>query len=1575
MARLVNAVHISNNASSAASENPLVPPEIDGYEIQALLGRGGMGAVYQAVQLDLQRNVAIKILDRIHCSDPEMLQKRFSREARITARLDHTSIVPVFNVGTDSSGRFFYTMRSVSGRTLSEIFRLARDEREGWNQSRALGVMVRVCQTIAFAHSQRIVHRDIKPSNVMVGDLGDVYVLDWGLAVELTNQRTNGMVAVDSNEANDPIDPKIANEVSFFDDEARQSQLDSETQGQSLVSTVFAPQIDHSRGGERSLLTIDGTVLGTPSYMSPEQASGNVSLIGTHSDIYSLGAILYELLAGCSPFHKERQSGGSRGVIAAVLQREPTSVLQFNREVAPGLLAICQKAMARSIDQRYESSRSMAEDLQAFLDQRVVQAYQTGAIAGVKLWIRRNRGLAAAVSLAFFFAIMGLTTTALVQWKAKKQLTEVNAEIQTTLVRESREKDRATAASHRAQSVLADMYTSRGLRLENESRHNESLLWYAEAAIEAENDPTRYNANLLRARNAAKQATVPVGAFMINADYLHDCHFLDDGRQLLIHAGDDVTIRDWSTPDSDPTYYAKCTAVCPNVRGDQVAVGRPDGRIEILGMPAATLQQELQMKSAVSALCHNESTSTWAFASGNQIRLWRSEQDDFFGGYGLVDGWIDSVTFSPDGKRLAVATKQHQAFVFEIDANGLSETPVLGPVPHRHIDHTGPPRGPVFFDRGSTLVCIPVEQQLSFWDIDSEPPSQPRVQNSQANYDADRIVSNLAADRFATISNHRMEVYHAGAKGVANRKPHSNAILAVALSSDGTLLTAGREGLAQLADFDTGDSLSGPMLHEHPVRGAAISNDARYLAMIEEKGLVRIWKRQSEKVVRRAFTHWGRAVRLSADGTLVSPGFWNEDSSPEALTLTRLRVVDARSGDRVGTAIDTPVPFRESCVCSGNEIVAIAWNRNELGFLAFFEIKTGKPVCEPLPMPTPILSIDAHPTAPQVAVLHHTGVQVIDLGSSQRLHERHHPKSDSYFNKIRYSRDGTKMLMHRDSHTIQVVDASSGASAPLLMQTDPASFIRTFETSSDDRWLAIGAVIEGRESAVVVFDLSTGRQVSELLRIPGGWFAIFDVAFSPDGKYVAAGGNAGEARCWDWQTGRPVCSAMTTDGEIFSLAFTPQGYLITVASRCHDVWDIRTGSRVLALHSDSSKSDYAESHCSAILTPDGNHLVGCNARSEMLGVTQLHQWLSVPQDTLGAFKLLGQLASSTDVNMGKAQFISSSRWFDHWKTLCRLPDSPQIQPDDWQALMTIYAMTGNWRSMIRLANEFPQSAVETAEHLMQARRWDEAIEVLNLAIERTPADSTLVAQRAKAFIGAGRYEQAAIDLQQSRANETWVIRDVYDQLRRQNLIAPAAQTGLMLLERETDDMLSVWQTLAPMLVFTDREEDYRTWSSRIASRFSDVSDPEIASTVCFSCALIPSTDILSVLPVDALVNEPADKRGPTVGGIWTTRALMAYRRGKLEQAKECLDQAIAHGPWHLQRSICMTLQAAVACASGRAEEAKEHFRNARIQLDNARRYAEDNRKWPNDLEVLVQEVSLQLDRAATITTTDRKGSG
>lgn len=361
----------SDRAEEFVAELGLRIPLGSRYRFRAVVGRGGGGVVLKVWDAKLDRDLAMKVVlghDAPHdAEDPRYDRRALSRfvsEARIAGRLDHPGIVPVHELGADEAGRGFFTMKLVQGRTLADILREAREGDGEWSDPRVVGLLLRVCDAMAYAHDRRVLHRDLKPSNVMVGSFGEVYVMDWGLARILGRPDTR--------------DIRIRLERSTG---TRESSV--------------APATRDDEDASESFVTMDGTILGTPAYMSPEQARGDIELLGPATDVYSVGGMLYELLAGHPPYMPPSESRVPHSVLARVVEgaSDPLEVSTLREPTE--LRSICARAMARDPKDRYPSVQALGDDLRAYLEGRRVAAHPTHAWRTLWKWARRNRLLTA----------------------------------------------------------------------------------------------------------------------------------------------------------------------------------------------------------------------------------------------------------------------------------------------------------------------------------------------------------------------------------------------------------------------------------------------------------------------------------------------------------------------------------------------------------------------------------------------------------------------------------------------------------------------------------------------------------------------------------------------------------------------------------------------------------------------------------------------------------------------------------------------------------------------------------------------------------------------------------------------------------------------------------------------------------------------------------------------------------------------------------------------------------------------------------------------------------------------------
>ncbi len=403
------------------------------YTLTHLHAKGGMGRVWLARDTSLGRQIALKEL-RPDQADNSIVCSRFLYEAKVTAQLEHPGIVPVYEMGEGQVP--YYTMRFVRGRTLSEAIRALHKKRAAGEASTVekvglLTTFVAVCHAVAYAHSRGIIHRDLKGQNVVLGNFGEVMVLDWGLAKRvgpgkqddgtvgddgLATNAQGGAAAVDSELATLATDGAVGNEDSARTlpdkHDLHSAPASSPGSGSSANGSVShridpgsnsgtdhrsgsspGPQINRESGAGPEG-TMQGQLLGTPAYMAPEQAQGRHDLVDERTDVYGLGAILYEILTGRPPFIAPKTSE----IIRKVCQEAPTPPCQIVETVSPGLEAVCLRALSKTPAERYASASELAQEIQRHMADEPVKAYAEPWSARAQRWMRRHKRLVTGVA-------------------------------------------------------------------------------------------------------------------------------------------------------------------------------------------------------------------------------------------------------------------------------------------------------------------------------------------------------------------------------------------------------------------------------------------------------------------------------------------------------------------------------------------------------------------------------------------------------------------------------------------------------------------------------------------------------------------------------------------------------------------------------------------------------------------------------------------------------------------------------------------------------------------------------------------------------------------------------------------------------------------------------------------------------------------------------------------------------------------------------------------------------------------------------------------------------------------------
>lgn len=402
------------------------------------IAAGGMGAILEGDDRKLGRKVAVKVM-RLDRSSGQERRERFLREAAVLAVLEHPNIVPIHDLGCDSEGRLYYTMKLVRGYSLQKILDDLRKGEPGalreFPLEKLLMIFRKICDGVAFAHSRRILHRDLKPENIMVGEFGEVLVMDWGLAKCLVDG--DGLPGGADEDQGAPPFPFNVSDAAESD---------------------FAG-------------TLEGSVMGTPKFMSPEQAGGRIDLLDERSDVYSLGAILYAILTLRPPIDGGSLDEVLRKVSTGAIT-PPTDILTAPREgevcatpemphiggrrVPSPLSAVAMRALCLDQEERYPDVAALAAEIERYQNGFATSAENLGSIGQLALFIRRNRGISAASGIGALL-IVALSAGFMVRVSAEKKAADLQA-AEAILARSEMEKERnaARVAEASAQVSLAE---------------------------------------------------------------------------------------------------------------------------------------------------------------------------------------------------------------------------------------------------------------------------------------------------------------------------------------------------------------------------------------------------------------------------------------------------------------------------------------------------------------------------------------------------------------------------------------------------------------------------------------------------------------------------------------------------------------------------------------------------------------------------------------------------------------------------------------------------------------------------------------------------------------------------------------------------------------------------------------------------------------------------------------------------------------------------------------------------------------------------------------------------------------
>jgi WD40 repeat protein len=1011
------------------------PHPVPGYEILGELGRGGMGVVYRARQVRLNRTVALKMILAGGHAGPAALA-RFRTEAEAVAQLQHPNIVQIYDVG-EAGGLPYFSLEYAEGGGLDR-----RLDGTPLPPREAAALVETLARAVHEAHRKGVVHRDLKPANILLSAEGTPKITDFGLAKRLDSQ-------------------------------------DGQTQ--------------------------TGAVLGSPSYMAPEQAAGKAREVGPAADVYALGAILYELLTGRPPF----RAATPLETVMQVVSADPVPPGRLQPGLPRDLETVCLKCLGKEPSRRYGSAEALADDLGRFLAGEPIAARPVGAWGRAVKWARRRPAVAAMLGL--LAVVTGLGFAGVVsQWR-RAERHRARATYQAE--RAERQKDRAEYQKERAEQARATA---------------EARLYAASVALAHRE---WLAGNLARARQLLEQCPT--------RHRLWEWAYLDG-----LCRTDRMTLR------GHPSWVTRA-AFRPG--GGQIVSAGEGGSVRVWDADTGALLKEVEARGIALALSPDGRLA--ATGRGPEVLVWDLDKGGppltLRGtGEGAVfpGGFQSDAAFRPDGRRLAAGGLDKAVHVWDLDT---------GKELHRLRGHADvalcvaySPDGKLIASSGS-LVSVELSESdgalagtsgaVRLWDAETgglvRAWGVPRAGVRRLAFSPD-------GTRLATAGlDDVVRVWDpADGREVAALRGHKGFILGVSFSPDGRMLaSACRDGSVKLWDLPGAREVTTLRGHEQYAFDAAFRGDGRRLVTASMDGTVKVWDVPGAEggesgqgfVTLRANGAMVQSVAFSPDGARVATGGWDG----------AVRVWDAAAGRPLqtlpgqGVAVST-VEFSRD----GSRIVSAGGGAlgTKPGNVRVWDVAAGREVVTVPGGPGPVSAARFSPDGTRVAAAvgaivapRPGGASVLDAVTGREVARV--PGQPLAVLGLAFAPGGGQFVTAGFDPGLRFWDAATGR--PAREPIGPGAPYRCLAFSRDGLLVAAG----GLDASVRVWDAATGRQLRDLRGHSQG---VLGLAFDPTGRRLASAGADAAVRVWDLEHGQELLTFRHHDHDVYGVAFDPGGRVL-----------------------------------------------------------------------------------------------------------------------------------------------------------------------------------------------------------------------------------------------------------------------------------------------------------------------------------------------------------------------------------------------------------------------------------------------
>jgi WD40 repeat protein/predicted Ser/Thr protein kinase len=1185
--------------SEALSRSSVVVP---GYEVLGLLGKGGMGVVYKARQIGLDRIVALKMLLRAEHAGP-VERQRFKTEAEAVGRLQHPHIVQIHEIG-EHDGLPFFSLEFCGGGSLDKKLTGAP-----WLPREAAALVETLARAVQAAHQKGIIHRDLKPANVLLAEDNTPKITDFGLARKL--------------------------------DEAGQ--------------------------------TASGAIMGTPSYMPPEQAGGKSKELGPAADVYALGAILYELLTGRPPF----KAATPLDTILQVVSDEPVTPTQLHSRTPRDLETICLKCLEKEPARRYASAAALAEDLRRFQAGEPITARPIGPLARCWRWARRNPLLAAS-GLLVASCLLGGTAVSTHFGLRAEQARQAEAE---RAVTEAEAKQVAERARRDALRQLIDLSGASGLAAAHDGDHSLALLWFARAVQLAHDEPDQQELNRVRAANWLRHVSLPQETFALtdfqqHRDRVHSLQFSPDGGYLLTRTSTDgCLLWDWrrGCQVALPRSVEKPHAAAWEPNKGLLAVADQKGRIQLLAPPDFQPVEKVMASGEVSVLAFSRDGQRLAWGGSDGARVWDRGSREYASPRLPHPAAVQTLSLSASGRLLVTSAGDQKARVFRLGVD--KDEPLFPPVPHSRpehgLAHGGPgPVAPRFAAGDQVLLTIENIAQgrhRLVWrsaltgkllTARVAPPGQEFLTAFAVSPRGDRVAA-MWEDRGWLWDSQTQRVLAAIETG-----GRSNWCEDVVFTPDGkTLITVGHNMLAQFWSVEerpNGALVAAfpPILHPMKLVRVVASPDGQHLAAALWDGTIYQWVLPAG--VPRAYSLPAGGATLpvlSPDGRFVLPGGTTFRNGTQLST----RIHDATTGKAAGpilapggillNAVFDPEGMRVATASStahtiGDRNVRLFEPAGKSGNVQVWDWRTGKRLAGPIATPSEPRGLAFHLNGRTLAVVcADYRVVLIDPGSGTIRANldpgiRTRPLNANLWwgnGEARFSPDGRFLVTWEMAAPVHVWDADTGELLNVLAHDERVESVAFNPTVPE--LLATA----GRDSVARVWDLRTGRPLARLSH-PS---QLSRVRFSPDGSELLTSCSDGMLRVWDWRAGELKEGLALHASALMDFGFTANHrWLATLSLEDLQVTDWRSKTPA------SPRWLLGKNVQVALAMPAGDSRVIVGGFSGSLEAFDLKAMTSPASGPAEELTALAELAAGRRIlSQGSVVPLNSSEWSQRWRRL------------------------------------------------------------------------------------------------------------------------------------------------------------------------------------------------------------------------------------------------------------------------------------------------------------------------------------